>query len=473
MSIKSMHIFTRDGEENILNFSDSLTFIYGNFGTGKSTMLNLIMYGLGGNLIHTPAINQCLEAVQVDVILDEKLFRFFRKANTNRIQVDCVADRKRISLHYTQISSFLYEQASLPDLYLAKGTNEDRKVKLSFANFCWFSYLRQLEMDNSFFQLDSDNIYKQNAAINVLFTFFESNFLFEQGVNQKYRDLKRRLRQYENGIEIFRYLESIFYSEDIIEQMDYTLAIEQVKREIDNMLHNMVQYDSKELYRLLDMQKMLDQLVYRRNFEKRRKRYNDELSRLQEELAENEKRIRYDESIQNPNVRLLYDYFLECLISIGFHGVTRYDTVYMDQRTYMPIIYNPYEKKEVSFENLGSGGKRTLFKICFALAIHRLQHAKSGSNYLPSFLIIDTPMKNISEREDKDMYNNFYQYLFNLFSTELSDTQLFVVDKEKRDLTGYKFHENVTLIRMTHDEGANPPLFKNYTEIRGGYGKYN
>ena len=90
ISIRNIHIFTTDGEENILNFSASLTFVYGNVGAGKSTMLNLIMYGLGGNLTYTPAIKNCLQAVQLEVMLDGKPFRFFRMANSNRIQIDDV-----------------------------------------------------------------------------------------------------------------------------------------------------------------------------------------------------------------------------------------------------------------------------------------------------------------------------------------------------------------------------------------------
>ena len=71
-------------------------------------------------------------------------------------------------------------------------------------------------------------------------------------------------------------------------------------------------------------------------------------------------------------------------------------------------------------------------------------------------------MKNISEREDSILYDRFYYFLFKLFSTELGDTQLIVVDKEKRDLTGYQFKEEYIMMRMTRDDWMNPPLFKNY-----------
>lgn len=463
--IQKIHIFTTDGEENIFNFSDTFTFIYGNVGTGKSTLLDLIMYSFGGKLTYTPAINKCFEAVQLDVMLNGRPFCFFRRVKSNRIQVDDIIRNQKQSLLNSQISTFLYAQFSLPDLHLSIGNVKDRKVKLSFINFSWFSYLKQSEMDNGFFNLDSDSIFKQTAAINVLFSFLESEFLLDRGVSQQYRELKRRIRQYEDGEKVFRYLEKIFTKNNIVDGIDEKESISELKNQMDRVL-NGTEYLSREtLLHLLDQQKKLDSLEYKMAFEMRREQYYKEIDHLREEMERTSRHIYYDKSMMNPNVQELYDLFLDCLLNIGFHGVTKFDNVRMDPVSYMPIISNPYERRDVSFENLGSGGKKTLFKICFALAIHRLQHAKQEFNYLPSFLIIDTPMKNISEREDVQMYDKFYQYLFSLFSTELSDTQLFVVDKEKRNLEEYKFHNRVALMRMTYDEEMNPPLFKNYREL--------
>lgn len=460
--IHKIHIFTTDGEENIFSFSDTLTFIYGNVGTGKSTLLDLIMYSLGGNLTYTPAVSKCFEAVQLDVMLEGRPFCFFRRVKSNRIQADDIIRNQRHSLLSSQISTFIYAQSSLPDLHLSIGNIKDRKVKLSFINFSWFSYLKQSEMDNSFFHLDSDSIFRQTAAINVLFSFLGSEFLFDRGVSQEYRELKKRLRQYEDGEKVFGYLEKIFTMYNTADGIDEGESISELKNQMDRILSRPEHLERNDVLHLLDQQRKLDCLEYKMAFEMRRERYYKEIDHLREEMERTSRHIYYDKSLKNPNVQELYALFLDCLLNIGFHGVTKFDTVRMDPVSYMPIISNPYERRDVSFENLGSGGKKTLFKICFALAIHRLQHAKQKFNYLPSFLIIDTPMKNISEREDVQMYDRFYRYLFSLFSTELSDTQLFVVDKEKRNLEDYEFCNQVAVMRMTHGEEMNPPLFKNY-----------
>lgn len=463
--IQNIHIFSTDGEENVLSFSKSLTFVYGNVGAGKSTLLNLIMYGLGSNLTYTPAVKNCLKAVQLEVILGEKPFRFFRMANSNRIQVEDVLRNLRVNLFSRDISRFLYHQFSLPDVYLSVGNIEEKKVTLSFNNFCWFSYLKQSEMDNSFFYLDSDNIYKQNAAINALFSFFGSEFLIDPKVSQRYRDLKRRLRRFEEGQKVFEYLEPVFHGSGISDIDAPDVIVTQLKKQIADTLLDSSSQTPNGLINLLSMQKRLDQLEYQMLFDRKKARYNREFDSLQKEMDNITSIIHFEQSMENPYVRQLYSLFGDCLANIGFQGVTKFDTIRMDPKNYMPILSNPYENREVSFETLGSGGKKTLFKICFALAVHRLQHAKSKFNYLPSFLIIDTPMKNISEREDSILYDKFYQYLFQLFSTELADTQLFVVDKEKREFSDYQFCENIVLMRMTRDDGMNPPLFKNYKGI--------
>ena len=82
----------------------------------------------------------------------------------------------------------------------------------------------------------------------------------------------------------------------------------------------------------------------------------------------------------------------------------------------------------ISFSNLGSGGKKTLFKCCFAVAVHRL--ASEIDALLPTFFIIDSPMKNISERENRAQFEGFFEMLYGLSSTELNGTQFIVIDKE-------------------------------------------
>ena len=100
MKIKfdKIHIFTNDGEESIIYISSSLTFIYGNIGVGKSTLLNLIFFAMGGKLIPTPAVEQCLRAIQIDVFLGEGKFLLFRQKNSTNILVENVLEKQKFTV---------------------------------------------------------------------------------------------------------------------------------------------------------------------------------------------------------------------------------------------------------------------------------------------------------------------------------------------------------------------------------------
>jgi rRNA maturation endonuclease Nob1 len=130
------------------------------------------------------------------------------------------------------------------------------------------------------------------------------------------------------------------------------------------------------------------------------------------------------------NLRTLEKLFLDCLVQARVPGFKPTDLVQMRSPTFVPEVSTPEEHEMIftSFANLGSGGKKTLFKCCFAIALHRLA-AKIGA-VLPTILIIDSPMKNISERENKEQFEGFHKMLYDLAGTELKGTQVVLIDKE-------------------------------------------
>jgi hypothetical protein len=99
------------------------------------------------------------------------------------------------------------------------------------------------------------------------------------------------------------------------------------------------------------------------------------------------------------NLNSLKDLFLDCLVRSEVPGISRSDVVDISPQTFLPELHSPgvADTTVASFATLSSGGKKTLFKCCFAVAIHRL--AVQVGAPLPEMLIIDSPMKNISERK--------------------------------------------------------------------------
>jgi hypothetical protein len=138
------------------------------------------------------------------------------------------------------------------------------------------------------------------------------------------------------------------------------------------------------------------------------------------------------------NINTLKDLFLDCLVRSGVPGITANDTVEISANTFLPELHSPSvaDTTIASFSTLSSGGKKTLFKCCFAIAMHRL--AVEVGAPLPEMLIIDSPMKNISERENREQFKGFYNLIYQLKADELKNTQFILIDKEytppQRDL---------------------------------------
>ncbi len=161
------------------------------------------------------------------------------------------------------------------------------------------------------------------------------------------------------------------------------------------------------------------------------------------------------------NLRKLEAYFLDCLVRAQMPSVSAENVVKINSKTFLPIVMEPDtgEITVMSFANLGSGGKKTLFKACFALAMHRLA-AEVGA-MLPSFLIIDSPMKNISERENRAQFEGFHTLVYELLESELIGTQVILIDKEfipSRADSSLSFAER----HMMPNSEENPPLIPYY-----------
>lgn len=147
-----------------------------------------------------------------------------------------------------------------------------------------------------------------------------------------------------------------------------------------------------------------------------------EFNRLYEE--EREKLSYVDEYIHE-----LASIFLSTLIKIGFPGIYPNDEIEISRKTWMPTIHsNELGTVTWTFYGVGSGGKKTLFNACYAIAVHII--AEKYGLKLPNILMLDTPMKNIPEDTNKDIFISFYTHLYELIQDELSETQIIIVDKE-------------------------------------------
>jgi AAA domain len=153
--------------------------------------------------------------------------------------------------------------------------------------------------------------------------------------------------------------------------------------------------------------------------ETRERMLRDEL-KMARETAENDA----------TNLEKLKELYLDCLTRAGVPDIFENDIVDLPASSFFPSIRpnTEGEAQITSFATISSGGKKNLFKSCFAIAIHRLAEAERAP--LPSLLIIDSAMKNISERENRRQFEGFYLMLYELKETELASTQIILIDKE-------------------------------------------
>lgn len=161
------------------------------------------------------------------------------------------------------------------------------------------------------------------------------------------------------------------------------------------------------------------------------------------------------------NLDRLRTYFLDCLVRSGVPGITEEDRVDISRDSFFPAVYGPNLSDDTitSFSTIGSGGKKTLFKCCFAVGFHRLA-AQLGAP-LPELLIIDSPMKNISERENREQFEGFYNMLYELKMGELNSTQLILIDKEY-SAASEDLGLRVSARHMRPEDKENPPLIPYY-----------
>lgn len=130
------------------------------------------------------------------------------------------------------------------------------------------------------------------------------------------------------------------------------------------------------------------------------------------------------------NILRLGELLLESLLRIGFPDVKASYNVQIDPATFDPqvMLSESGELVFLSFANAGSGGMQSLFKTCYALALHRL--CREIGSELPNLLIIDTATKNVSSKENPEVVRAFYEYVYELAGGELKDTQFVIIDNE-------------------------------------------
>ena len=147
-----------------------------------------------------------------------------------------------------------------------------------------------------------------------------------------------------------------------------------------------------------------------------------DIDRLRTEL-ENEKNRLSDADV---TVKLIAEEFKRLMLSVKFPGVYNDDVVIINPRNWEPEII--HGESTWSFWDTGSCGKKTLFNVCYTLAIHSI--AKKRNLPVPSILIIDSPTKNISEDENPELVYSLYKEIYQFALENYGNLQFILIDSD-------------------------------------------
>jgi hypothetical protein len=281
----------------------------------------------------------------------------------------------------------------------------------------------------------------------------------EADLAERREELEEIIKKQQEQIRVLRVRESRIVDEK--QRVDATLGIE------------LQQYDSAYLSQALETERRLAAVTEEARFLERMRvlparvetlrKKADALQVGEIELRRQLREAREAAEKDLTNVRLLGELFLDCLVWAKLPGFTKDDIVSLSSPNFLPSIMDRTsgEAAVSSFDTLGSGGKKTLFKCCFAVAVHRL--ARRIGSVLPTLLIVDSPMKNISERENRAQFEGFHAMLYELAQGELVGVQFIMIDKEFC-APPPKWKVKSRTRHMTVDKETEPPLIEYYRE---------
>lgn len=226
-------------------------------------------------------------------------------------------------------------------------------------------------------------------------------------------------------------------------------------------------YDSAYMSQALEHERVIVTLEQKLNSLLHNRKLPDVLKeqrKLAEDLLADEARtrsqleeVRKIAYLDSRNIARLGELFMDSLIRVRFPDVKPSYHVEIDPATFDPqvMLSETGEFIVLSFANAGSGGMQSLFKTCYALALHRL--CKEIGSELPNLLIIDTATKNVSSKENPEVVRAFYDFVYELAGTELAATQFVIIDNEFNEPPA-DIDYKVAVRHMMNGSKENPPL---------------
>lgn len=143
---------------HVWDFPPGVTVIVGGVGGGKTSLLNLIKFGLGGNAPITNEISGAAKSVSLDVHMGERMLTLTREFGTNIVMVgEGEEPARRYALQrgakHPWLSALLLDALGIPSLRVRQARSEKSKSRkvtsISFEDVFAYCYLDQEQVDRS------------------------------------------------------------------------------------------------------------------------------------------------------------------------------------------------------------------------------------------------------------------------------------------------------------------------------------
>ena len=216
-----------------------------------------------------------------------------------------------------------------------------------------------------------------------------------ESIARRERELKRMMRQLEESEQQKGALDRQLQEELRRYDSAFVESIRAVEREIATLSERL-----RSLRRLQQLPVAINKL------EEEAGALEGTIERLRRSILEERQLLKAGDA----NVAAIAAEFKRIMLAVGFPGVGEEDDVLIDPRNWRPTIV--HGQQEWTFWDTGSGGKKTLFNVCYALAVHAV--AMERRMPVPGVLIIDSPTKNISEDENPELVQALYAEIYRL-----------------------------------------------------------
>ncbi|MFT3942223.1 MAG: hypothetical protein QM705_00160 [Ancrocorticia sp.] len=178
--IDSVTVNTSNGRVHY-TFSSNLTVLAGGIGVGKSTLFELIKYGLGGRALLAEVVVKYVSSVTLDLTVGENILRLSRstsRTESNHIRVFDLVEQQKLEDHFAdkrepRVSSLLLNAMDIPDDMRAaskKANSTEQGSLITFNDVFRYMYIPQGEI-NRHIAGSGESYYqpKRKAVFEVLF----------------------------------------------------------------------------------------------------------------------------------------------------------------------------------------------------------------------------------------------------------------------------------------------------------------